>query len=381
MSASDSSPGGTSTRLVALEAARGAAALVVLIHHFELAFAPTLKIALQSTPVGWLQNGAGAVIFFFVLSGYVLTFRSFVQRNGSRLGMDAAKRWPRLWLAPAVSVIAGALVLITGVNANEAAAALSGSQWLQAFGNAHLPAGFHPDLGDALVQSVTLWVGANAGYNSSLWTMQWELLGSFVVFALAALLIGRPLRWAMPIVLVLAAALSVLVSYVVPFIFGCALAYLHARRTRRPTRAMGVALLLIGLLLLCCEDPDRMYLVLAALPEKDQVLAGIYLQSMGAFALIAALRSDLEPLVDGHVARWLGRLSFPIYLVQVIAICTLGSDVFVWTATMPTVVHYGATAVVTLAMTMLLAIPFAYLDEWWRRLVGRVTRRSAVAAS
>ena len=82
-----------------------------------------------------------------------------------------------------------------------------------------------------------------------------------------------------------------------------------------------------------------MYLVLAALPEKDQVLAGIYLQSMGAFALIAALRSDLEPLVDGHVARWLGRLSFPIYLVQVIAICTLGSDVFVWTATMPTVVH------------------------------------------
>ena len=43
MSASDSSPGETSTRLVALEAARGAAALVVLIHHFELAFAPLAR--------------------------------------------------------------------------------------------------------------------------------------------------------------------------------------------------------------------------------------------------------------------------------------------------------------------------------------------------
>jgi peptidoglycan/LPS O-acetylase OafA/YrhL len=367
---------GHEARLVALEAGRGIAAFIVLLHHLLLGFAPAAKAMLAGSLLGWTQNGAGAVIFFFALSGFVLTFRTFAGRSVGHVVADAIKRWPRLWLAPAVSMLAGALVLIWHLNANADAAADSGSQWLMSFGNAHLPHGFQPGLLDALGQSVTLWFGADANYNSSLWTMQWELLGSFAVFALAGLLAARTGKTAAATFALAAVAATLFEPYLVSFVLGCGLACLLSRSGWRPTRPMAIALLVAGLLLLSYEGAANLFSPLLALPQSGRWLAGLLLQSVGAVAVIAALRSDLERGLSGRFARWLGQLSFPVYLVQVIAICTLGSATFVWAADAPPAVRFACTAAATLALTVVLALPFALLDAWWRRRVSTFVRRA-----
>ena len=91
-------------KLIELEALRGVAAMMVLFHHFLLVIVPRLHgrnfaddpIALVRTPLYALVNGTAAVAIFFVLSGFVLTFRALEERDGRQLLVGVLKRWPRL---------------------------------------------------------------------------------------------------------------------------------------------------------------------------------------------------------------------------------------------------------------------------------------------
>src|ERR1700730_17551481 len=92
------------SKLIELEVLRGIAAMIVLFHHFLLVVAPRLHgrnfpddpIALVRTPLFALANGTAAVAVFFVLSGFVLTFRAMEKRNWTQLLVGVLKRWPRL---------------------------------------------------------------------------------------------------------------------------------------------------------------------------------------------------------------------------------------------------------------------------------------------
>lgn len=93
-------PSGQSTdRLLGLDALRGVAALVVLAHHI-----------LQQVPGMPMGNGALAVDFFLVLSGYVME-RTFAGRFAS-MGPVAFlwKRYKRFWPVMAVGALLGALI-------------------------------------------------------------------------------------------------------------------------------------------------------------------------------------------------------------------------------------------------------------------------------
>src|SRR5688572_6272685 len=98
-------------KLMELEALRGIAAAVVLLHHFLIFVAPRLHgrnfpddpIALVRTPLYALVNGSAAVTVFFVLSGFVLTIRAMEQRDWKQILVGVVKRWPRL--VPLVVVV------------------------------------------------------------------------------------------------------------------------------------------------------------------------------------------------------------------------------------------------------------------------------------
>src|SRR3954452_14928711 len=90
--------------LVELEALRGIAAIIVLVHHFMLGFTPRFHgllypdqpLSLLGTPVFALINGSAAVVIFFVLSGFVLTVGLFKSRSLRGALISTVKRWPRL---------------------------------------------------------------------------------------------------------------------------------------------------------------------------------------------------------------------------------------------------------------------------------------------
>jgi peptidoglycan/LPS O-acetylase OafA/YrhL len=83
-------------RLIPLEATRGIAAIIVLIHHFYLAFMPLKKEAMEGHWYYIFFNGTGAVYFFFVLSGFVLCWSYFHTGNLNLLKVALFKRLPRL---------------------------------------------------------------------------------------------------------------------------------------------------------------------------------------------------------------------------------------------------------------------------------------------
>jgi peptidoglycan/LPS O-acetylase OafA/YrhL len=68
-------PQHTAHRYQQLDSLRGLAALCVFLSHYLLAFKTDIHLTavLKETPLGVLVNGRAAVMFFFVLSGFVLT--------------------------------------------------------------------------------------------------------------------------------------------------------------------------------------------------------------------------------------------------------------------------------------------------------------------
>ena len=174
-----------------------------------------------------MVNGEAAVIFFFTLSGYVLTIRFFENPAGNYIGSAALKRLPRLALLPTIATVASASIWLLGLYRFQEAGHISGSRWLEMFGMSDLPTNFEPSLTGALDQGIwrTFLVG-DSYYDSSLWTMVHEFHGSLLVLAVAPFLIfvlrGRS-GW-------LALMFSMLIfryvnPYMMPFLAGMAIAY------------------------------------------------------------------------------------------------------------------------------------------------------------
>ena len=110
-------------KLIELEALRGVAAVIVMLHHFLVVVAPRLHgrnfpddpIALVRTPLFALVNGNAAVSIFFVLSGFVLTLRAMENRDWRQIATGALKRWPRLVPLVVTTNILSAVFLLLGL--------------------------------------------------------------------------------------------------------------------------------------------------------------------------------------------------------------------------------------------------------------------------
>lgn len=338
-------------KLIQLEAIRGIASVIVIFHHFSLAFSPTLKSQVASTPIAILFNGEGAVTLFFVLSGFVLTRRYF-DNGGGRIGMAAMKRWPRLLLPSTASIMLGcAALLVLPAWFAEAGVAVN-SDWLIDFGGSGRAVDFQPSFVDALIRSfgVFLFPSGYIQYNSSLWTMFPELFGSLFCFAYAAFATKVNKRWTGGVLLLLAlVAWRSSSSWLLPFALGVATAqYLPFQRISL-SLWKGLVLIAVGLALWI----SYRYLISA----------------IGSMLIIATVLTcpAIAEALSGKVGKTLGRLSFPLYLVHVIVICTAGSLAFLLTNSI------AVAALVTGVVSVIVAIPFAALDEAWVAYLRRFT--------
>ena len=102
-----------SQRFQQLDSLRGIAALCVFISHYLLAFNIDVhsSCAFRFTPLGTLLNGRAAVMFFFVLSGFVLSL-PFLENKPLKLLPFYLKRILRIYPAY-LAAIAFALILKT----------------------------------------------------------------------------------------------------------------------------------------------------------------------------------------------------------------------------------------------------------------------------
>ncbi|WP_426433743.1 acyltransferase family protein [Bradyrhizobium genosp. P] len=338
------------SRMSYLDGLRGIAALNVALSHFVMAFDFAIytgrpehaqgswEVALSAYPFLFVAAGGNyAVCIFLALSGFVLA-KSF---QGSDLSAVAlvVKRTLRLGLPVLAASLFGWFILSSGLAFNHDAAAITRSTWLSGQFTQQ------PSLADALLQAWNSLLGIPTrtnSYNSVLWTMPTEFLGSLLLIGMFStrLPANRP-RWAGLIMLVLGTTLAR--AYISVVLFGAALYLLDAPRFAARLRWRPVLLafiLALGTVPLSIERwPiwDALLSITALVPFIPIIAPGLTFQAdasiwhaMSAVMLVALITGwpAAQRLLATPAGQYLGRISFPLYLAHIPVLFSVACSVF-----------------------------------------------------
>ena len=356
---------------VPLEAMRGVASFSVLAWHLAGAFfqRPVFTVS----PREWFAifTGPAAVNFFFVLSGLVLTRRALAQGDASALARSALKRWPRLAGPIVITMLLSYALYRAGLYYTAESNLISNSAWLQMFVRL---GPVHPGFVDALRKGVfdVLFRG-DYEYDGNLWTMMYEFRGSFLALGLAMALI--PLRHASRLAPVMLAGTAILavgfmdVQYLT-FVAGVLLAAVLAWRPLHLPLAVVVLFGVVGLYLVGYTDGADY----RGMPLIGAHVSPVMIQTVAALLILVAIEGApaVQRALSGKFAVLLGRLSFPVYLVHTLVICSLGCATLVLVqGHLPGRWPRICAVLVSIAGTLAVAWPLAMWDVWWVRQVNR----------
>ena len=336
-------------KIAYLDGMRGLAALGVLFTHMVVSFYPAIytgnpaqaqladaaDAALgHSVWAGCLASNL-AVSTLFLLSSYVLSFRFFMTGDSSIATANAYRRYMRLVGPVLFSMLLGWLLLRLGLFANGPVAQLTHSEW---FLGSYFT--FAPDLGEAVAQA--FWkcfsVTGVQTYNPPLWTMNYELLGSFSVFGFQALFGRSPRRWVVYAVM----ALVFMRSFYLAFVIGMVLSDMRYSPWGEPYRRFlqerpWFCLLLFaggaffGTYFLNGQTPWSRWLDFWVLQAMGVDLFTFY-HVIGAGMLFACClyHKGLQRILSWRPLLFVGRVSFSLYLLHFLLLCSLGCHVFLW---------------------------------------------------
>jgi peptidoglycan/LPS O-acetylase OafA/YrhL len=361
----------TARKFIQLEAARGIASIIVVFHHFSLAFLPWIRLpvsdgGVQYTPAFIFINVTGAVTFFFLLSGFVLTYGFYQKPSGVGLARAVAKRLPRLLVPASITILAGWLIFRLEPPFFIIAAVESKSEWLGGFAAADFPAGLTPTFGSALKQILLVFLVPHYFfYNSNLWTMFNEFYGSLLVFGLSAVSVTRLRDFPLGVAIVhigLALVFYSVGSALVDFVIGSGMAYWMAKRNA-PPRPLRKELLWAGMLIAVVGFSCDRWIGHAC--------------ASSAVMLILLSDQSVARMASGRSAATLGLISFPIYLVHTLVILGLSSWVFsalgrAGLGPAPTLL---LTLSATLGGTALACLPSVWIESTWVPYLNVLMRR------
>lgn len=328
-------------RLYFLDGLRGWAALVVVLGHVFMLWLlnpdglaasanERLLTIINASPAGVLMDGALAVHVFFVISGFALSYPVLAGSSKVKTLLTiAAFRYQRLVIPIFMSCLF-ALAVWPFFN-NIEAGRVSGSGLLAAFYN------FTPrwqDLFRFSFYDVFFRYSFTETWNPVLWTMRTELYGSFAIFLLLAAIPHRATR------LVVAAIWTI---YYFQTGYACFPAgYIIAELLFIDKRRSEVlAALLLGIAL-----------VSAILCRTSALANPVPMNAIAITILSGVVLSErCQILLSNPLSRFLGRISFSLYLIHVPIICSIGSAIYLQVAP-----SYGFLATAAIVGPLVVAI-------------------------
>ena len=366
------------------EGLRGLAALNVFFSHFFLVFFPLgfdkLFPGLQTSPayngamehflrlpfISILWNGNFAVCVFFALSGFVLSKPYYDGPGLESLRDRYLKRYLRLSVPIAGSILIGFLLLKLGWLRNLDAAALTHSDWYRQYFT-FIPT-WPGAVQDMLYRSIFL---GETRYNPPLWTMRLEFVGSLLTFAFYTLMPHgnwrKVLHYAIALVCIGFFAQKDAIYYFA-FLAGGLIWVLP-----RP-RSNAFVLLTVTAIFFGAYQFSAPF---TWLPNPVLYEIKAFYNVLGAFLLLWALRSGY---CDGVLAsapmRNLGRMSFSFYLTHFFVIGTFSCWFYLqWAARWPRAAVTSLDCIFSLLLALAAAHFFElFVDrrgiEWSKRLLG-----------
>lgn len=324
-------------------------------------------------------NGYAAVNFFFVLSGFVLCWSFFKTGDTCKLKIACIKRFPRLTGPILITTVVSYLLFVCGGYFFQEAGDLSKSTWLSSFAYTGWTPEFDPSLYQAFIQGMTVCFTGEAGYNSSLWTMRPEFFGSILVYLIAAFTLLNLWVWYLfkVILFLVVVALKIYVLFI-PFLIGLFLAIAISKRPIEIPAIVSFLIILMGLYLLGFAIAEKNYIWVGEIGQPEIIKDNLQLlmNSVGAFLIIFAIVScnKVYAFLDGRLCMFLGKLSFPIYLIHVLIICSLGSWVYIklMGEGYGNRSVIGITFIATLGSSIIIAIAFSYFDKFWIHLLNKI---------
>lgn len=300
----------------ALDGLRGVAAFSVVLSHFCCAFLPGLipfqtpnLAAITDSPASILYNGRYAVAVFFVLSGYVVA--SSAAKRVRSVPMNLAARYVRLAVPVFASVLFAWALLKAFPGGLAHLKEVLPHSWLAFSYDGNTPGFLHAVYHGA----VGVFVHKASLFNNPLWTIKIEMLASIAIYLIFGLTDGAA-RWLTVGAYAMGCAVTGHTEYL-GFAVGMALCEL--RGAKFPAW-VGWAGLVVGWACGCVFEGIAERQGLAVLPDFFALGANNgFFADLGATGLVVAALTLLpvQKALSQRVPRFLGRLSFPLYLVHV----------------------------------------------------------------
>ncbi len=323
-----------------LDGIRGLAAFCVFLHHFGLAFYPAyyghitefshlggLEVSYGKSVFSFLTNGSFCVHIFFILSGYVLSRKYFQTEDIQIMVSSAYKRYLRLYIPVGFTILVAYLLLKAGLYYNVQASLVTHSEaWLGGFWTfSNVNAAF---LKSFLYDTM---LSGNNTFDTTLWTMSIELYGSMLVFAVLALTHGAQRR-CIGLVAVSIALILMNKTLYTCFILGISFNYVETHKLKYSKNALFVLSILLmaaGCLLGSYHSLYTEGTLFEKLPHAVLALKNTFLIIAGYLVILSVTISPrMQAFFSSRALRFLGAISFSLYLLHVLIIGSLSSFVF-----------------------------------------------------
>lgn len=285
-------------RILALDALRGFAACVVVLHHFRLAY--------STEPPRWfampLFAGFPSVILFFVLSGYVLGL-PFWRGSQPSYGKYLTRRFFRIYVPYAVLI-----VIALAVGSRLLFAQLPLSPWFYSI--------WHSPLTIGIIARQFFTISPDSVISTAVWSLRYEMEIS-IIFPLICWLIPRIGSWGAPIMAI------------ITFEAGQLLLRIHghpylseAAHTMQYTADFAFGALLSWkrdqIVWLYNRTPLALKIAILGLTTVGYYAASkpIFLPLSACAVIVFAQQSFIKRFLQRPFAEYLGRISYSLYLVH-----------------------------------------------------------------
>lgn len=356
------------TRIKYIDGMRGLAVMIVLFSHLVVNFYPVLFFAkpdilsdqypllniIAFTPLNVFYYGYSAVMVFFFISGYVITY-NFFKQNDNNIASSVFRRYFRLTIPVFFSCLIVYILLKLHLFFGVEASPLSLSPTLNTYFNCD--ADFIEMIKLVLYN---MYLGADLEilncYNGVLWMMGYLFIGFILVYSVLAIFgrANQKLRFIVYIIFVALSHKSCLLAFALAMI----LCDLDINNVLQKMNKIGIFLILLaGIYFLSFRSHDfplYSYFSLWFLP--------FFYNIIGAFLLFFAIHRSafLIKILSTKIPLYLGKISFSIYLTHSIIVVSLSCYLYILLRSTLNV-SYNLSFFITSAITIIVTIIFSHV--------------------